>query len=435
MAAVEDGGVRRAPHQIYLKDADTGFALGAVKMRLLLCCEFYHPSVGGVQEVMRQIAQRMALLGHSVTVATSRLAERDFTCLNGVQIESFAVQGNAIRGMTGEVDRYRQFVTGFPADAILIKAAQQWTFDALWPDLDRIKARKVFIPCGFSGLYDPACAAYFGKMPDILRKFDHLIFYAERYRDIDFAKSHGLDNWSIVPNGADEAEFATDDDGADLRRRLGVAPDTFLFSTVGSVTGAKGHAEVAAAYARIKESGRPSCLVLNGRVPHAGLRKRAAQAVKRWIPSLSPVPPLELSVKAIEGDPMKRVIQCDLSRPDVVKLFKTSDLFVFASNVEYSPLVLYEAAAAGTAFLTVPVGNAEEIVRWTGGGILCPAPVDGKGLVRADPDMLAGFMTRAMADGEAVAKVGEQGRRSWREKFTWEKIALSYQAILKGEGR
>ncbi len=56
-------------------------------MRLLFCCEYYHPSRGGVQEVMRQIAERMAAAGHEITVVTTRLKERTFTTLNGVRIE------------------------------------------------------------------------------------------------------------------------------------------------------------------------------------------------------------------------------------------------------------------------------------------------------------------------------------------------------------
>ena len=36
-------------------------------MQFLFCCEFYYPSIGGVQEVMRQIAERMVLRGHQVT--------------------------------------------------------------------------------------------------------------------------------------------------------------------------------------------------------------------------------------------------------------------------------------------------------------------------------------------------------------------------------
>jgi hypothetical protein len=147
-----------------------------------------------VQEVVRQIAERMRLAGHDVTVATSYLPERNCASYNGVRIQSFRVAGNAVVGMSGELDRYRDFVLGFGADAVLIKAAQQWTFDALWPVLDQIEGRKVFIPCGFSRLYETAYSAYFAELPSVLRKFDHLIFYAENYRDIDLARAHGLTN-------------------------------------------------------------------------------------------------------------------------------------------------------------------------------------------------------------------------------------------------
>ena len=76
------------------------------------------------------------------------------------------------------------------------------------------------------------------------------------------------------------------------------------------------------------------------------------------------------------AQPFKRVILTDLERQDLIQAYLAADLFVFASRIEYSPLVLFEAAAAGTPFLTVPVGNADEIVRWTGGGVLCEATKD-----------------------------------------------------------
>src|SRR5579859_5149747 len=111
-------------------------------MRFLFCCEFYAPSVGGVQEVMRQVAERMVNRGHDVTVATTALEERHFRELNGVRIEGFHVAGNLVRGMQGEVDRYRAFVTTGHFDVMMVKAAQQWTFDALWPVLDEVPYRK-----------------------------------------------------------------------------------------------------------------------------------------------------------------------------------------------------------------------------------------------------------------------------------------------------
>jgi glycosyltransferase involved in cell wall biosynthesis len=97
-------------------------------MRLLICCEFYAPSIGGVQEVIRQISERMVKRGHEVIVATTQLANRTFTELNGVHIEGFSVVGNGARGMKGEIKRYQDFVVNAEVDAILIKAAQQWTF-------------------------------------------------------------------------------------------------------------------------------------------------------------------------------------------------------------------------------------------------------------------------------------------------------------------
>src|ERR1700761_3843084 len=110
---------------------------------------------------MRQIAEQMVKAGHDVTVATSANAKRTTKFHHGVQIAEFRTEGNLIDGVRGEVDRYRDFVSTFDGDAILIKAAQQWSFDALIPLLDRIKVRKVFIPCGFSALYEPRFAGYF----------------------------------------------------------------------------------------------------------------------------------------------------------------------------------------------------------------------------------------------------------------------------------
>jgi glycosyltransferase involved in cell wall biosynthesis len=443
-------------------------------MRLLLCCELYHPSRGGVQEVMRQIAERLALAGHDVTVATSYLPERNFSSHNGVAIQEFKVAGNAIVGMRGEAGRYRDFVVNFGADAVLIKAAQQWTFDALWPVLDQIKARKVFIPCGFSGLYEKAYAAYFAGLPRVLRKFDHLIFYAEKYRDIDFARALGLTNYSILPNGASEHEFEVPVDPT-FRGRLGIPDGAFVFLTVGSPINRKGHSQVAEAFSRLKLGGRPATLILNGKwselainarvIPGSaligggkpllgsafrtisagvaragriagairregwiGFKMRARSNFERWRAG----PGVDTWIKQANAEVGKQVLCTDLPRKDVVQAFMGADLFVFASIVEYSPLVLFEAAAAGTPFLSVPVGNAEEVARWTGGGMICPAARDKRGYVRVDPSVLAREMERCMANPEMLAQLGKTGNKNWQDHFTWAAIAPRYEAILSG---
>ena len=208
-------------------------------MHILFCCEFYAPSVGGVQEVVKQVAEHLVLRGHNVTVATKILPSRNFNKLNGVIIKEFDVSGNLACGMKGELDTYQRFVISGNFDVITIKAAQQWTFDALWPVLKQIAKPKVFIPCGFSGLYLPEFEDYFRQLPGILKQFDHLIFYTSDYRDINFAKEYGITNLSIIPNGANEIEFSVSHD-ISFRERHGIGKNDILLLTVGSITGAKG---------------------------------------------------------------------------------------------------------------------------------------------------------------------------------------------------
>jgi glycosyltransferase involved in cell wall biosynthesis len=473
-------------------------------MKLLLCCESYYPARGGVQEVMKQIAERMAAAGHNVSVAARKQPDRISNVHNGVRIHEFDVSGNLVSGLRGEVDRYQEFIKNFDGDAILIKAAQQWSFDALWPILDQVKVRKVFVPCGFSCFYEPDYADYFAQLPDILRKFDHLIFYAEKYRDIDFAKAHGITTFSIIPNGASEIDFGRPADGR-LRAKLGIPADDLLFLTVGTPINAKGHKEVGEAFAEMDLGGRNATLILNGTWPepsvhvgrpwvpkwlHNTLRKarRVAHKVRAVAPLFlrpntmrkglvllyregwggvwdrlfpkpttlpapppavaalptatpSPPPPPRLEVPDIigadraikEASGTKRILCLDMPREDVISAFLEADLFVFASKVEYSPLVLFEAAASGTPFLTVAVGNSREIVRWTGGGWICPAEVDERGYIKVSPAVLAREMEKAVHSPEFLRRLSEAGKQAWRNRFTWATIAQSYERILRGE--
>jgi len=48
-------------------------------MNILHCVESYYPSVGGMQEVVKQLSERLVKLGHAVKVATRNNPDRNFT--------------------------------------------------------------------------------------------------------------------------------------------------------------------------------------------------------------------------------------------------------------------------------------------------------------------------------------------------------------------
>ncbi len=401
--------------------------------RILLCCENYPPSVGGVQEVMRQIAERLAAKGHSVTVATGLHPSRPVDAtISNVRVISFDITGNLVRGLRGETSRYRSFLANGTFDAWLVKAAQQWTFDAAIDVLPHMAARRVFIPCGFSGLHDPSYEGYFAQMPGWLAHFDALVFYSDHYQDIAFARQHGLTRLHLIPNGVDEREFFHEY-GRAPASDLGIAPSDDVLLSVGSLIAAKGHWEVLRAFAKARLP-RPATLVINGNQPGRGLATRGKRLIKHLLTGRLPLSVEALRVRGSTAPigPRKRVLIVDLPRHALLRLYGASSLFIFASHVEYSPLVLFEAAAAGTPFLSSNAGNSSEIAEWTGAGVVIPRR-PGTHDSSVSPADLAIAMGGLLSNPSALKAMGRAGRLNVRAKgLTWSAIVDRYEALLDG---
>ena len=311
-------------------------------MRILHTGEFYSPSIGGAQEVIKQISERLVKRGHKVTVATSKIAERTRHLINGVHIEEFSLSGNAVAGFRGgEEKRYQGFLLNGDFDLMMNYAAQQWATDLVFPIFDQLKYRKVLAPCGFSGLFNSEYASYFAQMPNIMKRYDHLIFHSRVYRDIEFSRKHGLKHHTVIPNGASGEEFKVTD--SNFRKRYGISGDIPLILTVGSHTGLKGHRLVIEAFRRAR-IGHSILIIIGNTFPGKGCLTNCRR--HSWL------------TRALSLG-RKQILLLDLPRKDVVAAYHAADLFVFGSQVECSPLVLFEAMASKTPFITVACGNAE----------------------------------------------------------------------------
>lgn len=389
-------------------------------MDILHTVELYSPSVGGAQEVVKQVSEHLVRRGHNVAVATTNLAERTTRNINCVNIEEFTISGNPVIGFQGELDRYQEFLLDGNFDVMMNYAAQQWATDLVFPILDQLPCRKVLAPCGFSALFNLQYARYFSRLPDTMRRYDHLIFHSHSYRDIHFARQHSISHYSVVPNGASRCEFKRIDPTFPIR--YGIAGDTPLLLTVGSHTGIKGHALVIEAF-RQARIGRAVLVIIGNTLGGKGCLSDC-QRHARWVRFLS--------------FGRKRVILLDPARADVVAAYHAADLFVFGSNVECSPIVLFEAMASRTPFVTVACGNAEEIVNWGHGGIVLPAVQRSNGNVEGDPGDMARTIEDLLLNPKERHRLAEAGYRAWKERFTWEKIAIEYeklyQTILDGNG-
>ena len=380
-------------------------------MKILLTVEYYTPSVGGAQEVVKQLAERLARRGHRVTVATTRLPQRQAVEINGVRIAEFPIRGNQALGFDGPVEDYQRFLLDGDFDAMLNYAAQQWTTDLVLPLLGRLTYPALLAPCGFSGLRNAAYAGYFAELPEALRRYDRLILHSDIYQDAAYLREHGL-GYRVMTNGAAEDEFSQAD--GSFRRRYRIPDNAVMLLTVGSHTGIKGHKLAIQAFGQAA-IGRAVLVIIGNTLNNQGClpscRKRALLA-------------------NLTGFGRKTVHLLDPPRADVVAAYHAADLFVFGSNVECSPLVLFEAMASRTPFVSLACGNAAEIADWGQGGVILPTHPWKNGMVNGDVDDMATAITRLVRDPEERRRLAENGYRAWRERFTWERIVMQYESLL-----
>lgn len=407
-------------------------------MKILHTVESYTPDINGMQEVVRQISERLVDRGHDVTIATSFNPKRNSNIINGVKIVSFNICGNLVAGLSGDIKKYEDFLLNNKFDVTVNFAAQQWATDIFLLNIDKINSKKVFVPTGFSLLNHPKFKSYYNQMRDWMKKYDANIFLSENYRDINLANSAGIEKKYIIPNGADEREFIIKDTKLDIRTKLKIK-SRFLLLTVGSHTGLKGHHDSTTIF---KKSNIPSSvLVINGNHPKITPRSFIINIIKIFIHAFKKSCKINncgltcffsafifnISPKRIFDK--KKIILANLDREELVSIYKAADLFLFPSNIECSPIVLFEAVASKTPYLTTDVGNSKEITQWTNGGIVLPTEIDSKGYSNVIINEAVRILEILYKNSERRDILAFNGYDSFEEKFTWQKIAEKYEKL------
>jgi glycosyltransferase involved in cell wall biosynthesis len=251
----------------------------------------------------------------------------------------------------------------------------------------------VLAPCGFSGLGNRRYRSYFEAMPERLRSYDALILHSTVYQDWDFARAAGAENIFIIPNGADSPVADTS-----LRSKL---PSGSIAVTVGSHVISKGHAEFARSIRRLARE-RPLTGVVVAPPRHGLDALRGCQLTCNARARRQPLRILDGSVPGT-----------------VATAIAAADLFLFTSRVECAPLVILEAMAGGTPWVSYNVGNVSELA----GGIVV---ADAHEQQAAAAEIL---------DGKRP-ELGAQGHLAWESEHRWEQVIPRYEstfaAVLEG---
>lgn len=374
-------------------------------MKILHTVEFYEPRKGGAEEVVKQLSERLVKAGHTVTVATTFDADRTVEATSGVKIESFKISGNAAQGFKGEpseINRYQRLLTG-DFDIVLNYAAQSWTTDLAFEVLKSIPATKILVPCGYSGLRNPAYQEYFAKLPEYLALYDALIYMSENYQDIIFGAQHRLAGKAvIIPNGASEEEFTTPDT-YNFKEKYGIKTSRMALCVANHYV-AKGHQFVIEAFLKMRRADTTLVIIGEKSVSH-GLKSFGHLLLDYWRCKTASI--FNTRIKMVSGAP----------REAVVSAYKEADIFLFGSRVECAPLVMYESFAGRTPFIATPVGNVTD-------------HADYLSIVRTPAEM-ASVASGLLNDESKRQEMASRAYELWQEKHTWAKISQEYEKLYR----
>jgi glycosyltransferase involved in cell wall biosynthesis len=277
-----------------------------------------------------------------------------------------------------------------------------------------------------------------------MHNYDACVFLSDSYRDIDFARSAGIESIAIIPNGAAAEEFERIKDFG-LRKRLGIPKNhQLILHVAGYLSKAKGQAEAIDIFSRsglskatlmliCPDFSQPALKSLFPKHIHkassyiACTKNLRLFAFRAWLKLLC------LLWRNNNIAQERQIVFISLSRKDAASAFLDADLLLFPSRIECSPLVLFEAAASQTPFLVTDVGNASEIIRWTGGGRLLPGvrSNDREGSVRADVEASAHCLDNLMGDQQAREQMAKSAHEAWLQHFTWSRITDQYEQLYR----
>lgn len=267
------------------------------------------------------------------------------------------------------------------------------------PDVvDAAAARRLGIPAvttvhGFSG-GDWKNRLYERLQRRAYRKFDAVVVVSHPLREQLIRDGVSSERIHVVQN-AWAAETPPLDRVA-ARRALGEREDGFLIGWVGRLSAEKGPDVLVDALAHLTD------LPIRVSVIGSGRERES------------------LTIRAQQLGVTSQVRWCGVV-PDAARCFAAFDLFVLSSRTEGTPIVLFEAMAAGVPIVATHVGGVPDVV----------SPAEAALVAPDDPVTLAVAIRAAHADPEACRARAQRARARLLRDFTTPPWLDRYAAIYR----
>jgi glycosyltransferase involved in cell wall biosynthesis len=319
--------------------------------KILLTTPTFPPVNSGLGNSVQKMAKFIGNQDWEVVVATSghiRSQYRD--SYSGSLVEQFNIKGadSIAQPLQGDIDGFVKYLKESKFDVILMNAWQIWSTDLVLSHCTKIGGKKIlYSHCistnsviGKFTLHSVirylAWRPYWWSMPRKMKLLDGIIFLADsgcdaRFDDAKLATRLGI-NQIVIPNSISESALTNLDTG----------PKNFLerngLLSVGAYDWQKGHDFVLRAYASSS---------LKNRAP-LDICGQKFSGFSRELESLA---------SNLGLDPNYVHFHEGMSELDLVGKYSKARLFIYGSHTECQPLVILDAMATGTPFISRASGS------------------------------------------------------------------------------
>ena len=305
-------------------------------MKILICTEFFYPHIGGVEKHSQVLANYFVNKNHQVHIATTFIKNRNK--LKNLNIKQFKIKGNIVKGFSGDILKYQNFLINNKYDLIFFNAAQQWSFDLALPIIDKILSRKILFPCGFSRLKNILYAPYFSYLKKKVSFFDSIICSHKKALDYKFFKKITSKKVDIIHNGSEVVKSSYSKNM--LYKKYKINKSYKIICNISNIKYLKGQDRCINIFDKIKTNNTVLFLIGNNMNPI--YTKLINYLVKKFNHK-----------NKIRN---KKIILLHTTYIEARTILNYSDLFLFTSRVEYDPLVIYESIISKTKFVSYGVG-------------------------------------------------------------------------------
>jgi glycogen synthase len=367
----------------------------------------FYPSLGGVEELVRQLSQSLARRGDQVIILTERWPR---SLAAAEKYEGIPLYRLPMRVPDGSFRAHASYVLthrAIRAECVRI--------------LQKHRAEMLHVQCVSSSTHYALAAKRLLKLPLVVSLQGELTMDAsEIFENSRFARTlmqralTSADAITACSRGT--LEEAESFHGQRFGRRAGVVYNGIRLADFAGV--------------RPYAHPRPYILGIGRHVPQKGfdvlLRAFAASGGDHDLVLAGDGPEHE-ELKKLAGEVgvAERVrFTGRVDRKDAEALFAGCSFFVLPSRREPMGIVNLEAMATGKAVIASRVGGVPELVQDGETGLLVPGD---------DPDALSSAMNRLLADGELRNRMGEAGRVR-AHGFDWNTIAAQYHEVYRRAG-